>query len=129
MKIKLLLCLLVLYPTLIFTQSVDVDYGVNGFFIDIKNEEIIFKRGSIVESVKLKDCSRNLFNDFKERYDFSKVALPLSVEGGEFIPVIYKINGQQGRLNPDHPFAIKVLGMMKNFEVFKLATDYRCEMK
>ena len=129
MKLRLLLLsLLGLSSLSAFAQTIKVEYGFNIYSLDITNKEITFKKKEFEAVVKKEKCSTNLFNDFALRFKaLSSDKKPDDQSTGSEFLVKYKIDKKEGILTPQHPLAQRLLRIPKEFDVFKLATEFRCE--
>lgn len=125
---QLLFLTLGLFSFTTMAQSIHVEYGFNIYDLTITDQEITYTKKEFEAVVKKEKCSTNLFNDFQERMrKLSTEKKPADeTKGSEFL-VKYKIDNKEGVLTPKHPFAQKLLSIPQEFDVFKLATEFRCE--
>ncbi len=113
----------------LFAQSIHVEYGFNIYSLNLTPKEVTFQKKEYVAKVTKEECSTKLFNDYVSRFsDLTKDQPKDQTTGSEFL-VKYKIDDKEGVLTPQHPFAQKLLGIPGSFDVFKLATEFRCEKK
>lgn len=130
MKLNFFLLLLTgLFTQSLLAQSIHVEYGFNIYSLNLTSKEVKFQKKEYVAIVTKEECSTKLFNDYVSRFaDLSKEQPKDQTTGSEFL-VKYKIDGKEGVLTPQHPFAQKLLDIPSSFDVFKLATEFRCEKK
>lgn len=91
------------------------------------DKEITFKKKEYVATVVKEECSKKLFNDYKERFSILTKEIPKDETTGSEFLVKYKVDLKSGTLTPNHPYAQVLLSIPKNFDVFKLATEFRCQ--
>ena len=128
MKLKILLiCSLSCLSALAYSQEIKVEYGFNHYSLSMSKEEITFKKKSFSATVKKEECSTKLFNDFIERYAVLTKEEPKDQKTGAEFLVKYKVNKREGILTPTHPYAQTLLSIPQSFDVFKLATEFRCQ--
>lgn len=130
MKLNLLMIILAgLFTQSLMAQSIHVEYGFNIYSLNLTAKEVTFQKKEYVATVTKEECSTKLFNDYVSRFaNLSKERPKDQTTGSEFL-VKYKIDGKEGVLTPQHPFAQKLLGIPGSFDVFKLATEFRCQKK
>lgn len=129
MKIKLPLLLLLALSTNLWAQKIEVEYGFNIYSLNISEKEITYQKKDFQALVTKEECSTKLFNDYASKFkDLTKDLPKDQTTGAEFL-VKYKIDDKEGVLTPSHPFAQKLLSIPSSFDVFKLATEFRCEKK
>ena len=122
---------LLLLPLTSFAQNIDVEYGFNKYSLKMSSSEIKFQKKNHIIVVKKEECSANLFNDFTDRFaKLAKVKQPdqKKVKLDDF-QVKYKVDKNAGNLNTTHPYAKTLLSIPQQFDIFKLATEFRCEDK
>lgn len=127
MKKNLLLLLLNLWTLPVLAQSIQVEYGFNIYSLAITEQEITYKKKDFTAVVKKEKCSTKLFNDYASKFKEMKKDLPKDQTSGAEFLVKYKIDDKEGILTPSHPLAQKLLSIPNSFDVFKLATEFRCE--
>ena len=129
MKLKLPLLLLLGMSTNLWAQQIEVEYGFNIYSLNLTEKEITYQKKEYKAVVTKEECSTKLFNDYASKYkDIGKDLPKDQTTGAEFL-VKYKIDGKEGILTPSHPLSQKLLSIPNSFDVFKLATEFRCEKK
>lgn len=127
MKITLLLLLCFFFPQSLWAQSINVEYGFNLYSLNMSDKEITFQKKEYVITVTKEECSTKLFNDYKKRFSILTKETPKDQTTGSEFLVKYKVDAKSGTLTPDHPYAQVLLSIPKTFDVFKLATEFRCQ--
>ena len=108
-------------------QDIHVKYGFNNYSLNITSDEITFKKKEFTSTVKKESCNTKLFNDFTARFqDLQKENPKEQTKGAEFL-VNYKVDKKEGTVTPTHPYAQVLLGIPQSFDIFKLATEFRCQ--
>lgn len=125
-KISLIL-LLGFFTRSLWAQSINVEYGFNIYALNMNDKEITFQKKEYVAKVTKEECSTKLFNDYKQRLSILTKETPKDQTTGSEFLVKYKIDAKSGTLTPSHPFAQVLLSIPKTFDVFKLATEFRCQ--
>lgn len=121
------LFLIGLFSVNAFSQEIRVEYGFNFYSLKMTKDEITYIKKDFEAVVKKEPCSTNLFNDFVERFsDLTKNKPQNQTAGSEFL-VKYQVDKKAGVLTPNHPFAQKLLNIPNSFDIFKLATEFRCQ--
>lgn len=128
MNLKLLLLISITsFSSLTFGQDIQVSYGFNHYSLNMTKEEITFKKKEFSATVKKEACSTKLFNDFIERFSVLTKEKPKNQTSGAEFLVKYKVDKKEGTLTPSHSYAQKLLSIPDSFDVFKLATEFRCQ--
>ena len=123
----LLLVLSGLFTQSLLAQSIQVEYGFNIYSLNLTDKEVKFQKKEYVATVTKEECSTKLFNDYVSRFaNLAKEQPKDQTTGSEFL-VKYKVDDKEGVLTPQHPFAQKLLAIPQSFDVFKLATEFRCQ--
>lgn len=123
---KLIAFTLLLLPMSAFSQTILVEYGHNIYSLEMSENEIRFQKKEHVAIVTKQPCSTNLFNDFKTRFSALTNLPEDKVSGAEFL-VKYKVGDKEGIQITTHPYSQVLLSIPKQFDIFKLATEYRCK--
>ena len=111
----------------VLAQDIDVEYGFNIYSIKITEKDVTFKKKNFVSKVTKEKCSTNLFNDFIKKFKPLTTEKPENQTNGSEFYVKYKVEQKNGILTPKHPFAQKLLSIPQQFDIFKLATEFRCQ--
>lgn len=121
------LLLIGLFSVNAFSQEIRVEYGFNIYSLKMTKEEITYIKKDFEATVKKEPCSTNLFNDFVERFSDLTQDKPQNQTTGSQFLVKYKVDNKEGILTPTHSYAQKLLNIPNSFDVFKLATEIRCQ--
>ena len=113
----------------VLAQEIDVEYGFNIYSIKITEKDVTFKKKNFASKVTKEKCSTNIFNDFIKKFKPLSTEKPEDQTTGSEFYVKYKIEQKNGILTPKHPFSQKLLSIPQQFDIFKLATKFRCKEK
>ena len=118
---------LIAFSLSVKAQTIHVEYGYNIFSLEISENEIKYQKKSYIDSVKRRDCSKNLFNNFSKKVNALFASTPPNAKDSEDFLVKYRYKDKTGQLLATSSFAKRLLVLPQEFETFRLATEFRCE--
>lgn len=108
-------------------KTLHIEYGFNIFSLEISDSEIKYQKKTYKDSVVKKKCSEKLFNNFSNRVLNLTKNFPASDKDSDDFMVNYRFENKTGKLSPGNSYAKRLLLLGKDFEAFKIATEFRCE--